>query len=91
MGNPDGGHVKTSPDLRQARVYVSIRAEAREQKRLLAVLKKHRNGFYQELKKHAQFKYIPHLEFELDPSIQYADEVFQLIDEMKSPPPKHDP
>ncbi len=80
--------VITSRNLRQARVWVSIRAAAAEQARMLALLDKHRPEIQQRINRDINIKYTPRLEFELDQSIAEGDRVLNVIAEMERAHPE---
>lgn len=71
--------VITNPDLRTARVLVSVNKSHPERTRLFAVIKKHRSAIQQEIKKRVVLKYIPRLTFELDFSLEKGDRVLELL------------
>ncbi len=75
--------VITSPDLRQARVLVSIRGHHEDRNSYLGVLNRNHKIFQRELNRATKLKYTPHLTFELDPSIERGDRVLRIIEEME--------
>jgi ribosome-binding factor A len=79
--------VKTSPDLRHARVYVSILGDARERDQTLGALQA-AHGFLQgRLAAQLPLKHTPQLVFHFDESIERGMRITQLLDEE---PPRGD-
>ena len=75
-------HVITAPNLRHARVYVSIRDHVLEREAMLDEIRTHRKPLQQHLNQTVRLKYTPQLEFELDESIEKGDHVLHLIEEL---------
>ena len=75
--------VDVSPDMKQAKVAVSVLPEEYA-KRTLAGLKAANRHIQGEVKKLVALRIVPHLRFELDDSLKQADQVFQAIDEAKA-------
>lgn len=82
--------VLTSPDLRHARVMVSIRAEPDRQQEILDLLSRHRKELQDIINRRITMKYTPQLVFELDESIAKGDDVLALIAEMEAEHPEWD-
>ena len=76
--------VSTSPDLRDAYVYVSILGHEGkgERKRMVGVLERHRHEFQQEINRRIKMRYTPRLHFRLDESIEKGDHILKLISEL---------
>lgn len=70
--------VQVSPDLRQARVFVSVLKDE-ERKPTLEALDAAKFFIRSELVKRLHMKIVPHLEFSLDTSPQYADNIDRLL------------
>jgi len=75
--------VNTSPDLRDAYVYVSIRDHEDEREQMLDLLKRNRARFQRDLANKVKLRYTPRLSFRLDDSIEQGDHVLELIAEME--------
>ncbi len=75
--------VMTAPNLRHAKVLISIRDHVLEREEMLDRIREHRKPLQQHLNRHVRLKYTPHLEFELDDSIAKGDHVLQLIAELE--------
>ena len=66
-------------DLREARVFVSIRDHHDERPRMLALLRQHRSEFQRLINKDLAIKYTPRLTFELDTSLEEGDHVLAAL------------
>ena len=76
--------VEVSPDLRLAKVYVSVLGTKGEQKSSLAGLQ-HGAGHLQSLlKKHLEFRVCPKLDFRLDEELKESLATMALIDKVSS-------
>jgi len=76
--------VKTSPDLRQARVYVSVLGDEAERAASLACLQA-AHGFLQAQVAHAlRLKRTPTLSFDYDESVQRGMRITRLLAEVTS-------
>ncbi len=70
--------VKTTPDMKYARVYVSIINE-KNKKESLRILKKSSGYIRTEVAKKLNMRYTPELVFEFDESIEYGAKIDELI------------
>jgi ribosome-binding factor A len=78
--------VRMSPDLRQARVRVSVLGNPEEKKASIAGLVSARGVIRHELGRRLQnLKFSPELRFELDPSIEYSVHISELLKEVLPP------
>ena len=76
--------VEVSPDLRLAKVYVSVLGNEGEQKSTLAALR-HGAGHLQSLlKKHLEFRVCPILDFRIDEQLKESLATMALIDKVSS-------
>ena len=76
--------VEVSPDLRLAKVYVSVLGNAGEQKSTLNALR-HGAGHLQSLlKKHLEFRVCPILDFRIDEELKDSLVTMALIDKVSS-------
>ena len=74
--------VKTSPDLRHARVFVSVFGDERVRSESLEGLRS-AHGFLQaQLAAELRFKHTPTLEFEYDESVDRGMRISQLIEDV---------
>ncbi|MDA0989469.1 MAG: 30S ribosome-binding factor RbfA [Verrucomicrobia bacterium] len=89
--------VETAPNLRKARVMISIRDDASRRDGILSILKRHRNDIQQAINRDLTLKYTPCLMFELDTSIERGDHVLSLLADIeadaapRSDPPESEP
>ncbi len=74
--------VETSPDLRQARVFVSVLGSEKKRARTLAGLEAAHTFLQGRLARELRMKRTPQLTFEYDPTVERAARVTQLIDEV---------
>lgn len=75
-------HVEISPDLRYARVYVSVRGDEEEQRLILRAMK-HATGYMRsELASHMSLRFVPELNFYLDKSLDRYDRIESLLMEL---------
>lgn len=74
--------VITSPDLRAARVLVSIRNHKEQREAMLDVLRRHRAEIQKQISSNIVLKYTPRLTFELDTSVEKGDHVLSLLSEL---------
>jgi ribosome-binding factor A len=74
--------VETSPDLRQARVYVSVLGPDTAQKESLAGLEAAHGVLQGRLARELRLKRTPQLAFEYDPTVERGVRMTQLIDEL---------
>ena len=74
--------VKTSPDLRHARVYVSVLGDEAEREASLAGLTAAHGVLQARIARELRLKRTPQLTFEYDPSVERGVRMTQLIDEL---------
>jgi ribosome-binding factor A len=80
--------VRMSPDLRQARVRVSVLGNPEQKKASMAGLISAKGLIRHELGRRLQnLKFSPELRFELDPSIEYSVHIAELLKEVLPPEP----
>ena len=77
--------VSTSSDLRNARIFVSVRGPETEQQDALRCLVKHRRNIQEEVASHIVLKYMPHFHFHLDHSVEEGDRVLEILTELNLP------
>ncbi|MHB9035356.1 MAG: 30S ribosome-binding factor RbfA [Armatimonadota bacterium] len=75
--------VEVSPDLRHARIFVSVMGSEEERKANMAVLNKARHFVRQALGKRMHMKTLPEIEFRLDTSADKSIKIFELLEEIK--------
>ena len=76
--------VETSPDLRQATVYVSVLGSLRKRNATLQGLEAAHGLLQGRLARELRMKRTPHVTFEYDPSVERGVRMTQLIDELVS-------
>ncbi len=74
--------VRTSRDLRQARVYVSVLGPERKRDETLAGLAAAHGVLQARLARELRMKRTPQLAFEYDPTVERGVRMTQLIDEL---------
>jgi len=75
--------VEVSPDLRQARVYVSVLGDEVDAQSTLEGLASASGYFRRELGQSLTLRYIPQLSFELDTSLEYGLHIESILDNIK--------
>jgi ribosome-binding factor A len=81
--------VETSPDLRQATVYVSVLGSEKKRAATLAGLQSSHGVLQTRVNRELRLKRTPQLTFEYDPTIERGVRLSRLIDELA--PREHDP
>jgi ribosome-binding factor A len=71
--------VRVSPDLRHARVFVSVLGTHEDQKQTMKGLKSAKPHLRTELGRRMRMKYLPELTFELDHGVEDAERVELLL------------
>jgi len=80
-------HVLVQPDMKHARVFISIRGTGKEQSDAIKALE-HASGFIRsELIERLQLRRLPELHFALDHSQEYTERIEQLLKEVKKNKP----
>src|ERR671927_1639203 len=74
--------VRTSPDLRHARVFVSVLGSERKREQSLEGLTAAHGVLQARLARELRLKRTPQLAFEYDPSVERGVRMTQLIDEL---------
>jgi ribosome-binding factor A len=74
--------VETSPDLRHARVFVSVLGSEAKRKRTLVGLAAAHGVLQARLARELRMKRTPQLAFEYDPTVERGVRMTQLIDEL---------
>jgi len=75
--------VNTTPDLRQAKVHVSILGNDDVKKETLRALKKKRAIIQQQLARNITLKYTPVIEFQYDSRIELGDKVLAMLNDLE--------
>ena len=74
--------VDTSPDLRHARVYVSVLGDEGERQRTLTGLASSHGVLQARVARELRMKRTPQLAFEYDPSVEHGVRMTKLIDDL---------
>src|SRR2546430_16088257 len=74
--------VETSPDLRQARVFVSVLGPERKRTRTIEGLQAAHSVLQARVARELRLKRTPQLTFEYDPSVERGARMTKLIDEL---------
>jgi len=75
--------VKISPTLREATIYVSALGGVATRAEVMEGLKRARGYLRREVGRHLQLRTVPELYFKWDESLEQADHVLRLLDELK--------
>jgi ribosome-binding factor A len=81
--------VELSPDLRHARVFVSVMGGADEKRESLEALNHASGWIRRELGQRIRMKFLPEIVFRADNSQEYGERIDRLLDEIReqgSPP-----
>ena len=76
-------HVITSPDLRKARVLVSVRGPEEAKKTMLSLLRRHRPQIQAAIAEAVILKYTPRLLFALDSSLERGDRILNILNHLE--------
>ena len=82
--------VEVSPDLRYAKVFVSILADMASSEKTMKGLKRAAPFIRGELGRRIHIRYIPELTFQLDHSVEETARILKLLDEIHQSKP-HEP
>jgi ribosome-binding factor A len=74
--------VRTSPDLRHARVFVSVLGSEGEKQVALDALSGARGFIRSRMGKEITLKYLPELHFELDRTLEQAARIEELLEDL---------
>ena len=75
--------VEISPDLRQARVYVTVLGDDVDAQSTLEGLASASGYFRRELGQSLALRYVPQLSFQLDTSLEYGLHIDNILDSIK--------
>lgn len=75
--------VETAGDLRSAKVFVSVLGKPDQQKRALKAIEEKRVLIQSQIGRTIVLKYTPTLTFVLDDTIEKANRVLQILDELE--------
>jgi ribosome-binding factor A len=83
--------VRVSPDLRDARVFVSIVGSAEQAEAGLRWLRGQAGAIREEIARRIVLKYLPRFEYVLDHSAARSARILQVMDEIEHPRPPQQP
>jgi ribosome-binding factor A len=75
--------VVTTPDLKHAKVYISILGNEEQKQNYFREVEKHRILIQSAIASHIKLKYTPVLDFVLDNRIEKANKVLSIINELE--------
>ncbi|MEO7599335.1 MAG: 30S ribosome-binding factor RbfA [Opitutus sp.] len=79
--------IRVAPDLRDARVFVSVLGDDEEVQRKVRWLKAHSKEFRHELGSRIVLKFMPRFEYLTDHSAEQGARILQVLDEIGLPSP----
>jgi len=86
-GSVVASEVRVQPDMKHARVFISVKGSNKEQSDAIKALE-HASGYIRrELVERLQLRRLPELHFALDLSQEHVERIEQLLKEMKKDKP----
>lgn len=82
--------VESSSDLRSARVYISVLGNDKQQKEALQGLQSAASFLRREIRDRINMKHTPFMTYLLDDSLQEADHLLRLMNDVKADEPSSD-
>jgi len=82
--------VEVSPDIRYARVFVSVYGEDESKVQSLQALEKAKGFVRSELGKRMRLRYTPEISFKFDSSIEHGARIMKLLQEVKETENDHE-
>lgn len=82
--------VEVTPDIRYAKVFVSVYGDADTQEQSLDALEKAKGFVRSEIGKRIRLRYAPEVSFKLDTSIEYGARIMKLLEEVKDTESTHE-
>ncbi len=76
--------VKMTPDLREARVYLSVYGDEKTREAALEAIERAKGHFKREIARQIKLRLTPELHFHYDESIAEADRIDKLLKEVKA-------
>lgn len=80
--------VRMSPDLKIAKIFVSVFGDAEKKKKLLAHLAVEKGAIRSQLGRSVNLKFTPAISFYLDASLDYAMKIEDLLNQIHKDPPE---
>lgn len=75
-------NVDVSPDLRRARIYISVYGDEDAQQHAMDALTSAKNFLRRELGKRLDLRYAPELDMHIDHSMAYADQIHKILNNL---------
>jgi ribosome-binding factor A len=82
--------VRVAPDLRDARVFVSVVGSAELQEAKLRWLRAHSRAIREELGRRVVLKYMPRFDYVVDHSLEQGSRILRMLDEIGEKEPGAD-
>lgn len=82
--------VEVTPDIRYARIFVSVLGSAEDTKQTLIALNNARGFIRSELGKRIRLRYTPEVEFRFDESIKHGARIMELLVEVNEADDEHE-
>ncbi len=82
--------VKTTSDLRQCDVYVSIMGSIGDKQKVMKYLEQHRDEFFAHLGRRLRMKYTPVIRWRFDDTAEKADRLMGILGDLEIPEEKDD-
>ncbi len=82
--------VKVTPDIRYAKVFVSVYGNDESKSQSLEALEKAKGFVRSELGKRMRLRYTPEISFKFDPSIEHGAKIMKLLAEVKETENNHE-
>jgi ribosome-binding factor A len=79
--------VSVTPDLRQAKVFVSIYGDEEGKRANIEALRSAAGRVRAILSRRLEMRYVPHIEFALDESLERGSRVFELLERVRREQP----
>lgn len=82
--------VEVTPDIRYAKIFISIYGNDEIKEQSLNALEKAKGFVRSELGKRMSLRYTPELSFRFDTSIEYGAKIMKLLEEVNEPGKQHE-
>jgi ribosome-binding factor A len=76
--------VEVTPDLKYARIFVSVLGTPEEQKATMDALTSSKGFIRRELANRMDIRFIPDIQFRLDRGAEYSENITRLLNELKA-------
>ena len=83
--------VEITSDFKYARIFVSVMGTPQEQKEAMQAFGSARGWFRRELAHRMTIRAVPEVQFKLDTSIEYSDNISRLLNELKEAESRKEP